>query len=113
MRPTHPGRGPLSRRKPGPIYPLLVPPRDDRGRENRLGSIPPPSEPDVWICRVAQPLLAFAPTDPTVRRYRSGLFRTDLRRMDHLCLMDCRFREWEDGQNFLERRPGHVALLAS
>src|SRR5438045_492531 len=25
--------------------------------------------------RVAQPLLAFAPTDPTVRRYRSGLFR--------------------------------------
>ena len=35
--------------------------------------------------RVAQPLLAFAPTDPTVRRYRSGLFRTDLRRIDHLC----------------------------
>jgi len=34
-------------------------------------------------CRVAQPLLAFAPTDPTVRRYRSGLFRTDLRRVDH------------------------------
>jgi hypothetical protein len=30
-------------------------------------------------------LLAFAPTDPTVRRYRSGLFRTDLRRVDHLC----------------------------
>ena len=42
-------------------------------------------EPDVRICRVAQPLLAFAPTDPTVRRYRSGLFRTDLRRIDHLC----------------------------
>ena len=35
-------------------------------------------KPDVRICRVAQPLLAFAPTDPTVRRYRSGLFRTDL-----------------------------------
>jgi hypothetical protein len=28
-------------------------------------------------------------------------------------LMDCRFREWEDGQDFLERHPGHVALLAS
>ena len=40
---------------------------------------------DVQICRVAQPLLAFAPTDPTVRRYRNGLFRTDLRRIDHLC----------------------------
>ena len=35
--------------------------------------------------RVAQPLLAFAPTDPTVRRYRSGLFRKDLRRVDHCC----------------------------
>ena len=34
-------------------------------------------------CRVAQPLLAFAPTDPTVRRYRSGLFRNDPRRVDH------------------------------
>ena len=45
----------------------------------------PPSEPYVRFCRVAQPLLAFAPTDPTVRRYRSGLFRTDLRRVDHLC----------------------------
>src|SRR6516225_7566844 len=42
-------------------------------------------EPDVQICRVAQPLLAFAPTEPTVRRYRSGLFRKDLRRVDHLC----------------------------
>jgi hypothetical protein len=42
-------------------------------------------ERDRRICRVAQPLLAFAPTDPTVRRYRSGLFRTDLRRVDHLC----------------------------
>ena len=45
----------------------------------------PPSEPYVRFCRVAQPLLAFAPTEPTVRRYRSGLFRTDLRRIDHLC----------------------------
>ena len=35
-------------------------------------------------CRVAQPLL-FAPTDPTVRRYRSGLFRKDPRRVDHFC----------------------------
>src|SRR5271166_5439711 len=34
------------------------------------------------IGRVAQPLLAFAPTDPTVRRYRSGLFRKDPRRVD-------------------------------
>src|SRR5258708_18991125 len=39
-------------------------------------------EPDRQICRVAQPLLAFAPTEPTVRRYRSGLFRKDLRRFD-------------------------------
>jgi hypothetical protein len=30
----------------------------------------PRTEPDVH-CRVAQPLLAFAPTEPTVRRYRS------------------------------------------
>src|SRR3954453_13925668 len=50
----------------------------DRGRE---GLPSPPSEPRVRFCRVAQPLLAFAPTDPTVRRYRSGLFRTDLRRI--------------------------------
>src|SRR4051794_12420939 len=35
--------------------------------------------------RVAQPLLAFAPTDPIVRRYRNGLFRTDRRRMNHSC----------------------------
>src|SRR5882724_8254346 len=42
-------------------------------------------EPDMQICRVAQPLLAFAPTEPTVRRYRSGLFRKDLMRIDHLC----------------------------
>src|SRR5208337_268452 len=43
----------------------------------------PTSEPYGRFCRVAQPLLAFAPTDPTVRRYRSGLFRKDLRRVDH------------------------------
>jgi len=42
-------------------------------------------EPDMQICRVAQPLLAFAPTEPTMRRYRSGLFRKDRRRIDHLC----------------------------
>src|SRR3954470_10002675 len=42
----------------------------------------PRTDPDVRLCRVAQPLLTFAPTDPTVRRYRSGLFRTDLRRID-------------------------------
>src|SRR5271155_508920 len=36
----------------------------------------------MQICRVAQPLLAFAPTDPTVRCYRSGLFRKDPRRVD-------------------------------
>ena len=30
-------------------------------------------EPDVRICRVDQPLLAFTPTDPGVRRYRAGL----------------------------------------
>src|SRR5208337_3684781 len=42
-------------------------------------------KPDVRICRVAQPLLAFAPTDPTMRRYRSGLFRKDPRRVDHCC----------------------------
>jgi hypothetical protein len=40
-------------------------------------------ESDMQICRVARPLLAFAPTEPTVRRYRSGLFRKDLRRVDH------------------------------
>ena len=45
----------------------------------------PLTDPDVQICRVKQPLLAFAPTEPTVRRYRSGLFRKDLRRIDHLC----------------------------
>ncbi len=30
-------------------------------------------EPDVQICRVDQPLLAFTPTDPGVRSYRTGL----------------------------------------
>ena len=39
-------------------------------------------EPDWRIYRVAQPLLAFAPTEPAVRRYRSGLFRKDRRRRD-------------------------------
>jgi hypothetical protein len=39
-------------------------------------------EPNLRIGRVAQPLLAFAPTDPTMRRYRSGLFRKDPRRVD-------------------------------
>jgi hypothetical protein len=42
-------------------------------------------EPDKQIYRVAQPLLAFAPTEPAVRRYRSGLFREDRRGDDHLC----------------------------
>ena len=49
-------------------------------------------EPDRQICRVARPLLAFAPTEPTVRRYRSGLFRKDLRRVDH-----CRHAWWITG----------------
>src|SRR3954464_8672881 len=49
------------------------------------GRFTPRTEPDVRLCRVAQPLLAFAPTEPSVRRYLSGLFRTDLRRIDHLC----------------------------
>ena len=49
-------------------------------------------EPDMQICRVARPLLAFAPTEPTVRRYRSGLFRKDLRRVDH-----CRHAWWITG----------------
>jgi hypothetical protein len=35
------------------------------------------TEPDVRHCRVALPLLTFAPTEPTVLRYRSELFRTD------------------------------------
>jgi hypothetical protein len=39
-------------------------------------------EPDWRIYRVAQPLLAFAPTEPAVGRYRSGLFRKDRRRRD-------------------------------
>src|SRR5215467_11218434 len=38
--------------KSGPTHPPLVLPRGDRGRENRLGSIPPPSEPDVRISRI-------------------------------------------------------------
>jgi hypothetical protein len=58
-------------------------PHYDRGRDGL--SPAPPSAPYGRFCRVAQPLLAFAPTDPTVRRYRSGLFRTDLRRSDHPC----------------------------
>ena len=45
------------------------------------------------IGRVAQPLLAFAPTDPTVRRYRSGLFfRKDPRRADRLAASFTRAR---------------------
>jgi len=52
----------------------------------------PRSEPFERFCRVAQPLLAFAPTDPTVRRYRSGLFRKDPRRVDH-----CRHAWWIAG----------------
>ena len=55
-------------------------------------------EPDVQICRVAQPLLAFAPTDPTVRRYRSGLFRKDPRRASRLRKQD---RDERDEQESL------------
>jgi hypothetical protein len=61
-------------------------------------------------------LLAFAPTDPGVRRYRSGLFREDRRRGDSSSvpsLMDNRFGEREDGQEPVVRRPGNVAFLAS
>ena len=61
---------------------------DGRGGLGHAATLRFPSpliKPDVRICRVAQPLLAFAPTDPIVRRYRNGLFRTDLRRMTHLC----------------------------
>src|SRR5258708_13156248 len=56
-----------------------VPSPSERGVLNSS----PQAEPSVQICRVARPLLAFAPTEPTVRRYRSGLFRTDLRRGFH------------------------------
>ena len=59
--------------------------KDDLSGRGAGYPAPPAQIPDVRLCRVAQPLLAFAPTDPTVRRYRSGLFRTDLRRIDHLC----------------------------
>ena len=72
-------------------------------------------EPDMRICRVAQPLLAFAPTEPTVRRYRSGLFRKDRRQIDHLCqaCLDNRFREWEGIQEAVVGCPGHTPLLAA
>ena len=36
-------------------------------------------------------IAGFCATEPTVRRYRSGLFRKDLRRIDHLC-QACRMR---------------------
>src|SRR3954469_3003334 len=61
---------------------------DGRGGLGHAATLRFPSpliKPDVRICRVAQPLLAFAPTDPIVRRYRNGLFRTDRRRMNHSC----------------------------
>src|SRR3982750_3625443 len=61
---------------------------DGRGGLGHAATLRFPSpliKPDVRISRVAQPLLAFAPTDPIVRRYRNGLFRTDLRRMNHPC----------------------------
>ena len=61
---------------------------DGRGGLGHAATLRFPSpliKPDVRICRVAQPLLAFAPTDPIVRRYRNGLFRTDLRRVNHPC----------------------------
>jgi len=74
---------------------VYIPPRwahrrveDGRGGLSHVATPRFPSplvKPDVRISRVAQPLLAFAPTDPIVRRYRNGLFRTDLRRMNHPC----------------------------
>src|SRR5436190_11466513 len=72
-------------------------------------------KPDVRICRVAQPLLAFAPTEPTVRRYRSGLFRADLRRIDHLC-QACWITGSGSGKavrSFVVGCPGHTAFLAA
>src|SRR5437660_9269027 len=75
----------------------------------------PLSEPDVRHCRVAQPLLAFAPTEPTVRRYRSGLFRADLRRIDHLC-QACWITGSGSGKavrSFVVGCPGHTAFLAA
>ena len=71
-----------------PIAPALGRVEDGRGGLGHAATPRFPSpliKPDVRICRVAQPLLAFAPTDPIVRRYRNGLFRTDLRRMNHPC----------------------------
>jgi hypothetical protein len=73
-------------------------------------------EPDWQISRVAQPLLAFAPTEPAVRRYRSGLFRKEgpeAGRSSVPSLMDNRFGEREGGQEPVVRRPGNVAFLAS
>src|SRR6476619_4056445 len=77
---------PSSTGKPRPPGARRV--EDGRGGLGHAATLRFPSpliKPDVRICRVAQPLLAFAPTDPIVRRYRNGLFRTDLRRMTHLC----------------------------
>ena len=72
-------------------------------------------EPDVRICRVAQPVLAFAPTDPTMRRYRSGLFRKDPRRGDHRChaWWIAGFWEGEGNQELAVDNPVHAALLAA
>ncbi len=50
---------------------------EGRGGLGHVASLRFPSpliEPDVRICRVDQPLLAFTPTDPIVRRYRNGLY---------------------------------------
>jgi hypothetical protein len=72
-------------------------------------------EPDRQICRVARPLLAFTPTDPTVRRYRSGLFRKDPEagRSFPPCLVDHRFRKRESDQELAVGRPVDAAFLAT
>jgi hypothetical protein len=66
--------------------PLLVDDAFACAYKGRPSPDAPRTDPDdERVYRVAQPLLTFAPTEPTVRRYRSGLFRMDLRQIDHLC----------------------------
>ena len=81
---------------------------DHRLRSTRPGQVP-------CLGRVAQPLLAFAPTDPTVRRYRQWALQKGPEAGRSLlpCLVDHGFREGEGSQQLAVGRPVHAALLAA
>jgi hypothetical protein len=90
-----------------PLSPAVWP-SCDSGVPSRWGRChPPPHRPGRSRYRVAKPLLAFAPTEPAVRRYRSGLL--DRRRRDGRLVHTPEVRQQGLPALYLALRPLHCA----